>query len=175
MGEAKNGPDRTLVDPQHVLESSDVAFNQDEVEKSALNNEIFEASKEVWSEASSGTSDIPRSQSPNSDSDDDDIAFSRSLFFKSKSSSEVKRKKAAPKCAKTNNKCKKGKGASTDSAQDETNATLSFLKQSQEKDEQFMAKMMEMEQKGRETQQKLSLEALSTLGNILEDIAKTKE
>ena len=139
-----------------------------------MDKEIFEASKKVRSEASSGTSNIPRSQSPNSDSDDDDIAFSRSLFFQFKSSSGVKRKKAAPKCAKANNKCKKGKGASTDS-DDETNATLSFLKQSQEKDEQFMAKMMEMEQQARETQQKFSLEALSMLGNILKDIAKTKE
>ena len=73
------------------------------------------------------------------------------------------------------NKCKKGKGALTDSVQDETNATLSFLKQRQEKDEQFMAKVMEMEQQARETQQKFSLEALSMLGNILKDIAKTKE
>ena len=100
---------RESVDPQHVTESSDVALNQEEVEKSALDKEIFEASKKVRSEASSGTSNIPRSQSPNSDSDDDDIAFSRSLFFQSKSSSGVKRKKAAPKCAKANNKCKKGK------------------------------------------------------------------
>ena len=102
---------RESVDPQHVLESSDVALNQDKVEKSALDNEIFEASKKVRSEASSGTSNIPRSQSPNSDSDDDDIAFSRSLFSQSKSSSGVKRKKAAPKCAKTDNKinAKKGK------------------------------------------------------------------
>ena len=166
---------RESVDPQHVLESSDVTLNQDEVEKIALDNEIFEATKKVRSEASSGTSNIPRSQSPNSDSDDDDIAFSRSLFLQSKSSSGVKRKKAAPKCAKANNKCKKGKGASKDSAEDETNATLSFLKQSQEKDEQFMAKMMEMEQEARETQQNFSLEALSMLGNILKDIAKTKE
>ena len=36
---------RESVDPQHVLESSDVALNQDDVEKSALDNEIFEASK----------------------------------------------------------------------------------------------------------------------------------
>jgi len=134
--------------------------------KSALDNEILEASKKVRSEASSGTSNISRSQLPNSDSDDDDIAFLRSLYFQSKSSSGVKRKEAAPKCAKTNNKCKNGKGASTDSAQDKTNATLSFLKQSQEKDEHFMAKMMEMEQEARETQQKFSLEALSMLGNI---------
>lgn len=166
---------RESVDPQNVLESSDVALNQDKVEKSALDNEIFEASEKVRLEASSGTSSIPRSQSPNSDSDDDDIAFSRSLFFQSKSTSGVKRKKTAPKCAKTNNKCKKGKGASTASAQDGTNATLSFLKQSQEKDEQFMAKMMEMEQQARKAQQKFSLEALSMLGNILKDIAKTKE
>ena len=131
--------------------------------------------KKVRSEALSRTSNIPRSQSPNSDSDDDDIAFSRSLFFQSKSSSGVKRKKAAPKFAKPTNKCKKGKGASTDSAQDETNATLSFLKQSQEKDEQFMAKMMEMKQKGRETQQKFSLEALSMLVNILKDIERPRK
>jgi len=168
---------RESVDPQHLLESSDVALNQDEVEKSALDNEIFEASKRVRSEASSGTNNISRSQLPNSDSDDDDIAFSRSLYFQSKSSSGVKRKEAAPKCAKTNNKCKKGKGASTDSAQlqDETNATLSFLKQSQEKDEHFMAKMMEMEQEARETQQKFSLDAISMLGNILKDVAMAKE
>ena len=70
---------------------------------------------------------------------------------------------------------KKGKGASKDSAQDETNASLSFLKQSQEKDEQFRAKMMEMRQQAREAQQKFSLEALSMLGNILKDIAKAKE
>ena len=70
---------------------------------------------------------------------------------------------------------KKGKGASKDSAQDETNAILSFLKQSQEKDEQFRAKMMEMRQQAREAQQKFSLEALSMLGNILMDIAKAKE
>lgn len=38
-----------------------------------------------------------------------------------------------------------------------------------------MAKMMEMEKQAQETQQKFSLEALSMLGNILEDIAKTKE
>ena len=88
---------RESVDPQHVLESSDVALNQDEVEKSALDNEIIEASKKVRSEASSGTSNIPRSQSPNPYSDDDDIAFSRSLFFQSKSSGGVKRKKAALK------------------------------------------------------------------------------
>lgn len=100
---------RESVDPQNVLESSDVALNQDKVEKSALDNEIFEASEKVRLEASSGTSSIPRSQSPNSDSDDDDIAFSRSLFFQSKSTSGVKRKKTAPKYAKTNNKCKKGK------------------------------------------------------------------
>ena len=49
---------RESVDPQYVLESSDVALNQDEVEKSALDKEIFEASKKVRSEASSGTSNF---------------------------------------------------------------------------------------------------------------------
>lgn len=34
---------RESVDPQHVLESSNVTLNQDKVEKSALDNEIFEA------------------------------------------------------------------------------------------------------------------------------------
>ena len=76
--------ERESVDPQHVLQSSDVALNQDEVGKSALDNEIFEASKKVRSEASSGTSNIPRSQSPNSDSNDDDIAFSRSSWGQKK-------------------------------------------------------------------------------------------
>lgn len=43
--------ERQSVDPQHVLESSNVALNQDVVEESALDNETFE-----------GTSNIPRSQ-----------------------------------------------------------------------------------------------------------------
>ena len=34
---------RESVDPQQVLESSNVTLNQDKVEKSALDNEIFEA------------------------------------------------------------------------------------------------------------------------------------
>lgn len=42
---------RQSVDPQHVLQSSNVALNQDVVEKSALDNETIE-----------GTSNIPRSQ-----------------------------------------------------------------------------------------------------------------
>jgi len=37
-----------------------------------------------------------------------------------------------------------------------------------------MAKMVEMEQQAWETQHKFSLEALSMMGNILKDIAKTK-
>ena len=43
--------ERQSVDPQHVLERSNVALKQDVVEESALDNETFE-----------GTSNIPRSQ-----------------------------------------------------------------------------------------------------------------
>ena len=125
-------------------------------------------------EALSGTSSTLRPHSPNSDSDDD-MAFSRWLFFQSKSTSAVKRKKTAAKSAKTNSKCNKGKDAPTPGAQDGNNATQYFLKQSQEKDEHFMPKMMEMEQQAREAQQKFSLDTLSMLGNIIKDIAKTKK
>lgn len=79
---------RESVNQQHVLESSDIALDQVNIEKDAVDNKIFEASKKAQAGESLGKSTPITPQSANYDSDDD-LAFS--LFFKPKKQGGVKK------------------------------------------------------------------------------------
>ena len=183
---------REAVNPRHVLESStrfthsSPEVDRDDLEKEALDEEIFTASRvqkrrHENPSGPSGECDDLDDLTDESGSDES-LAFSKALFFKpkgknkkSRTSTPKKQKKrgagAGEKTAASKSSKKKVKG--TPGADEPT--VLSFLERSQERDEAFMERMANADREYRREQQKFSMDALSMLGNILKDVVKGNE
>ena len=84
-------------------------------------------------------------------------------------------KEYSKECTKSLKDGKKAARKKVKAAAADEPTVLSFLKRAQERDEVFMERMAEAERERRGEQQKFSMDALKTLGNILKDIASGKD
>jgi len=152
-------------------------IDRDLLEKEALDEEIWVAARAQKERDAPGTSGKGNNCADCSVDKEEELDFSKLLFFKNKSGKRKctctpnARSRAGEKSAKKN-VSKKAKGAT---GADEQSTVLSFLERTQQRDEALMEPMAEAEKESGQEQQKFSMDTLAMLGNIPKDIAKGKE